>query len=74
MNVVCRGAYLQLHNIRRIIRCSTQDLTKTVVHAFVTSKLDYENALFSGLPGNLLHKLQRVQNMAARIIMSSLRR
>ena len=74
MNALCRGAYLQLHNIGMIRRCLTQEATKTLVHAFVISKLDYENALLSGLPGNLLHKLQCVQDMTGRIIMYAHRR
>ena len=38
------------------------------VNAFVTSRLDCCNSLLYGLPHNLLHKLQRVQNAAARLI------
>ena len=34
----------------------------------VTSRLDYCSNLVYGLPNNLLHKLQRVQNAAARLI------
>ena len=41
---------------------------KTLIQAFVISKLDCGNALLSGVSTNLLHKLQRVQNMAARVI------
>ena len=38
------------------------------MNAFVTSRLDYCNSLLYGLPNNQLHKLQRVQNAAARLI------
>ena len=34
----------------------------------ITAKLDYANAVLYGLPENLLRKLQRVQNIAARIV------
>ena len=35
---------------------------------FVTSRLDFKNALLYGLPHYLLDKLQRVQNTAARLL------
>ena len=62
---ICRTAYIHLHNIRRYL---TIDATKLLVHAFVMSRLDYWNALIAGLPLEHLNKLQRIQNMAARII------
>ena len=44
------------------------ECTKTLVNAFVTIRMDYCNSLLYGLPNNQLHKLQRVQNAAARLI------
>ena len=35
-----------------------------VLHAFVTSRIDYCNGLFYGLPDCGIAKLQRVQNAA----------
>ena len=40
----------------------------TIIHAFVTSKLDYCNSLLSGITDELLAKLQKIQNTAARIV------
>jgi len=40
-----------------------------VVQAFISSRLDYCNSLLCGIAGNLLQKLQSVQNAAARLIM-----
>ena len=74
VNAVCRGAYLRLHNISRIRRFITQDATKTLIQAFVISKLDCGNALLAGVSCNLLRKLQRVQNMAAMVITFTPRR
>ena len=41
-----------------------------VLHAFVTSRIDYCNGLLYGLPDCEIVKLQRVQNAAARLLMS----
>ena len=44
--------------------------TKTLVHAFVTCRLDNDgNALLYGLPKYLIAKLQAVLNCAARLIL-----
>ena len=39
-----------------------------IIHAFVTCRLDYGNALLCGYPESQIQKLQRVQNVAARLI------
>ena len=41
---------------------------KTLVHAFVTSKLDNCNALLYGLPKYKIQRLQYVLNSAARLV------
>ena len=46
----------------------TKDLATVVINAFVTSKLDYCNALLYGLPKYQLQTLQYVQNTAARVV------
>jgi hypothetical protein len=57
----CGAAFYWLHNIKLL----------TVIHAFVTSRLDYCNGLLYGLPNTELIKLQRVQNAAARLVTST---
>ena len=39
-----------------------------MIHAFVTSKLDYCHSLLSGLSQNQIQRLQYVQNSAARLL------
>ena len=45
--------------------------TKTLVSAFVLSRLDYCKSLLSGCPQHLLNRLQKVQNNAARLILKA---
>ena len=64
----CQNAYYHLHNIRRIRKFLSHEATCTVIHAFITSQIDYCNCLMNGLPENLIKKLQHVQNTAARLV------
>ena len=45
-----------------------QHVTEKLTHALVHSHIDYCNALLIGLPKYLIHKLQMVQNTAARVL------
>jgi hypothetical protein len=68
---VCKSSFFHLRNISRIRKYLTPESTEVLIHAFVSSKLDYCNSLLYGLPKFLLQKLQSVQNSAARIISRS---
>ncbi len=68
---VCRAAHYYLYNLGKICRFLSQPSTEQLVHAFITSKLDYCNALFCGLPSSLIGRMQRIQNIAARIVTRS---
>jgi len=46
----------------------TLKAAKTLVHAFVSSRLDYCNSLLYGISDGLLTKLQTIQNAAARVV------
>jgi len=45
----------------------SRDSSETLIHAFVSSRLDYCNSLLYGLPQVQIDKIQRVQNAAARL-------
>ena len=57
-----------LYNIRKIRRYLSHEATETLVHALVTSRLDYCNSVLHNLPSCEIKKIQRVQNTAARLI------
>ena len=67
----CGAVFYWLHNIKRISKFLSRENLLTVIHAFVTSRLDYCNGLLYGLPNTELIKLQRVQNAAARLVTST---
>ena len=62
------AAFYYLYNIRRIRKYLTKEYKKTLIHAFIFSRLDYCNSLLFGVPDCHLHKLQRVQNAIAHLI------
>ena len=62
------AAFYYLYNIRRIRKYLSKKCTETLIHAFISSRLDYCNSLLYGLPAYQIQKLQRVQNSAARLV------
>ena len=68
---ICRSSYTELWHISSIHHLLTVNATKTLLSAFVLSKLNYCNSHLCGSPQFILDKLQRVQNSAARLVMKS---
>ena len=69
-----QSAWYHLFSISKIRPYLTIDQTKCVIHAYVTSRLDQNNSLLSGVPEYLLYRLQKVQNAAAKVILGGDRR
>ena len=65
---VARKSSFHLRNIGKARRVLREDATKTVMQSLVMSRLDYCNALLIGIQQDLIAKLQRLQNSAARIV------
>jgi len=51
-----------------IRRSLDADSAATLVHAFVTSRVDYSNAILAAAPKTITDRLQRVLNAAARLV------
>ena len=71
IHVKCKSSYLALHKIGQIRNLLDKSTTEKLVHAFITSRLDFCNSLLLGLPDSAISKLQRVQNSAARLVTRS---
>lgn len=69
INNVCSTCYHYIRKISSIRRFIDQADCQSLVHASITSRLDFCNSLYFGAPKYLLMKLQRVQNAAARLIL-----
>ena len=48
--------------------CLNKSSCESLIHAFISSRLDSMNAVLYGLPDCLIDKLQKVQNNAARVL------
>jgi hypothetical protein len=63
-----RRCFYQLRQLHTIRHTLTMEAAKTLIHAFVTSRLDYCNSVLSGVASVHLRQLQSVLNAAARLV------
>uniref|UniRef100_A0A8P4G3E0 Reverse transcriptase domain-containing protein n=1 Tax=Dicentrarchus labrax TaxID=13489 RepID=A0A8P4G3E0_DICLA len=69
-----RTAFFHLRNITKIRHILSQTDAEKLIHAFVTSRLDYCNSLLSGCPNKSIKTLQLIQNAAARVLTGTRKR
>jgi len=68
VSAVCRACYFQLRQLRVILQSLTSEAATSLVHAFISCRLDYCNAMLYGIADCHLQRLQSVQNAAARLV------
>lgn len=66
-NMISSG-YAKLRKIRSFRKCLTKEDTETLIHAFISNKMDICNVLLTGVNNKLIRKLQKLQNAAMRTI------
>ena len=68
VNHITKTAFFHLRNIARLRPNLSTTAAATLIHAFISSRLDYCNGLLYGTTNKVLKKLQYVQNSAARLL------
>ena len=67
---ICSAAFYHLHNIRHIRKYLSMDAAATLIHSFVSNRIEYCNSLLYGVPKCHIDKLQRVENSASRLVVT----
>jgi len=68
-NQVSQSCYYYLKAHRHTRNCLENHTASHIAHALISSRLDYCNSVLYGAPQYVKHKLQRVQNSLARIVL-----
>ena len=63
-----RRVFFWLRQLGRVRRSLDTESVKTLLHLFITSRIDYCNTVLAGAPKYVTDKLQRVLNAAARLV------
>ena len=71
INNMSKNIIFQLRQISQLRKYLDEISTERLVHAVISSRLDYGNSLLFGLPSSSIQRLQRLQNTAARIVTKS---
>jgi hypothetical protein len=65
---VCSSSFYVIRQIRQIRASLDHNTCVILCNALISSKLDFCNSLYYGLPQSSIHRLQLVQNTLARVI------
>ena len=65
---ICNTASFSLNRIGALHSYLDKSSIERLVQAFISSKLDYCNALLYGIPDRDINRLKRIQNSTARLV------
>jgi hypothetical protein len=68
VSATVRACYFHLRNLSKLRPLLTKQAANSIAVSLVLSRLDYCNSCLWGLPEKEIHRLQLVQNTAARIV------
>jgi hypothetical protein len=68
MKAITKSAFYHLKNIVKLRGLMSKHDLEKLIHAFISSRVDYCNGLFTGLPKKTIKQLQVIQNAAARTL------
>ena len=71
VGTISASCFYWQRQIRRIQRSLDAESAKTLVQAFITSRIDGCNTVLAGSPRTITDRLQRLLNAAARVILGS---
>ena len=71
---VCRSCFLAIRHISSIRPFISKQPTSTLIHASITSRLDYCYLILTGVSSDQLSRLQKVQNCAVRLVLKKCKR
>ena len=66
-----QSSFFHLRRIKSVKTFIPRHMLETLVHAFITSRVDWCNSLFYGLPNTTISKIQTVHNACAKFLTGS---
>ena len=74
ITAICRSTHFHIINICKIGNLLSYDACSTIIHAYISCRLDYCKYILYNVPRSKTDRLQRLQNQCARILTKSPRR
>ena len=65
-----KAVYLEIRRLKHISKFVSESCLKTLAASFILSRLDYCNALYKNLNKYQIEQIQKLQNFAAKVVLS----